>query len=283
MRRARAFYVIAVMAAGLFMSLYASNHRVQANTYQVTDAADSGVGSLRQAILDANANAGLDTINFSIGTGLQTISPATDLPTITSPVIIDGTTQPGYSGNPIIELSGGGVRTIGLHTTAGGSTVKGMVVNGFTLAGIRLETNGGNTVQGNYIGINASGTAAVANGDGIRIESAPNNTIGGTATAARNVISGNTNNGVFIFNTGSTGNQVLGNYMGTNAAGTAALGNGFGTLIFNAPGNTIGGTVAGAGNVISGNIIPGISIAGLSATGNQVLGNYMGTNAAGTV
>ena len=73
-------------------------------TYSVTNTNDSGAGSLRQAILDANTNAGADTITFAIGTGPQTISPLSPLPTITDPVTIDGTTQPGFSGSPIIEL-----------------------------------------------------------------------------------------------------------------------------------------------------------------------------------
>jgi VCBS repeat protein/S-layer family protein len=139
----------------------------------VTNTNDSGAGSLRQAILDANSAPGLDTITFNIGSGLKTISPATDLPNTTGPVVIDGTTQPGYSGTPLIQLSGGGARNIGLYVVGGSSTVKGLVVNGFTNSGIRLESSS-NIIQGNYIGTNSTGTntadtTAVANAIGVFI------------------------------------------------------------------------------------------------------------------
>src|SRR6266542_7047742 len=94
-------------------------------TFTVINTNDSGPGSLRQAILGANATSGLDTIAFSIGSGLQTIAPLSALPTITDPVIIDGTTQPGYAGAPLIELNGAnaGSGADGLSITAGNSTV----------------------------------------------------------------------------------------------------------------------------------------------------------------
>src|SRR6185295_18010727 len=89
---------------------------------------------------------------------------------------------------------------------------------------------------------------------------ASNNTIGGTTTAARNIISGHASQGIAIVNTGTTGNLVQGNFIGTNVNGTAAVSNGSGVGITNAPGNTIGGAVAGARNVISGNIGDGVGI-----------------------
>src|SRR5690242_14436583 len=89
--------------------------------YTVTTTANSGTGSLRQAILDANGNAGLDTIQFSIGNGAQVITPTAGLPAITDLVLLDATTQPGYAGVPLIELTGGsaGAGTSGLTVTAG--------------------------------------------------------------------------------------------------------------------------------------------------------------------
>src|SRR6185369_3198708 len=78
----------------------------------VTNTADSGPGSLRQAILNSNASVGVvDTIRFAIGTGVQTIRPLSPLPTITDPVIIDATTQPGFAGTPLIELNGSSAGT----------------------------------------------------------------------------------------------------------------------------------------------------------------------------
>src|SRR5947209_1999009 len=98
------------------MALILAAASVTAATFTVTNTNDSGAGSLRQAILDANANPGLDTIAFNIpGAGVQTISPASVLPTITDSVIIDGYSQPGSSANTdpngfngtlLIELSG---------------------------------------------------------------------------------------------------------------------------------------------------------------------------------
>src|SRR5262249_18160277 len=104
-----------------------------AATFTVTNTNDSGTGSLRQAILDANANPGLDTITFAIGSGPRTIAPLSPLPTITDRVVIDGTTQPGYAGAPLIELSGAnaGSGADGLSITAGGSTVVALVINRF--------------------------------------------------------------------------------------------------------------------------------------------------------
>src|ERR1700682_849666 len=102
-------------------------------TFTVSNTNDSGPGSLRQAILNANANSGLDTIAFAIGSGLQTIAPLSPLPAITDPVIVDGTTTPGYAGAPLIELSGAnaGTGVDGLEIMAGGSTILALVINRF--------------------------------------------------------------------------------------------------------------------------------------------------------
>lgn len=124
-------------------------------------------------------------------------------------------------------------------------------------------TSDNNVIQGNYIGTNAAGTGAIGNTNyGMLFDSSDNNTIGGLAAGAGNVISGNGGRGMSIWN-GSTGNVVQGNLIGTNAAGTAALGNGyFGLEIDNAFSNTIGGTTSAARNVISGNTDDGIAIFG---------------------
>ncbi len=147
-----------------------------------------------------------DTISFAIpGAGLHSITPLSILPTITDPVMIDGCTQPGSSANTLavgnnsnhlIELNGNGAALHALNITAGNSTVRGLVINNFIGNGsdiaITLQTNGGNTVVGCFLGLTADGTAAARNRDfGIDIESSPNNTIGGTTPAARNVIAGN--------------------------------------------------------------------------------------------
>ncbi|MEG4078674.1 DUF4347 domain-containing protein [Microcoleus sp. Pol8_D6] len=252
-------------------------------TFTVINTADSGPGSLRQAITDANAAAAPPhNINFAIGTGLQTIAPLSILPPITAPVIINGTSQTGFAGIPLIQLSGNNTVGNGLILAAGsgGSTVQGLIINGFTTAGISVESNG-NTVSGNYIGLDATGTLARPNGVfGLVIQSgATGNIIGGLNPGDRNVISGNTTFGVII---AGGSNSVLGNFIGTNAAGTAAVANiGAGVVIQEAANNIVGGSTAAARNIISGNGT-GAVIAGTAAINNQLLGNYIGTDVSGT-
>jgi Ca2+-binding RTX toxin-like protein len=156
----------------------------------------------------------------------------------------------------------------------------------------------GNLVAGNYIGTGPSGTIAMGNaGDGVRIAAgAAGNTIGGDddddgtldgVVRARNVVSGNTGDGVEITGAGTSNNTLAGNFIGTNASGTAALGNGSvysdaGVAIFaGAANNTIGGTEPGAGNLISGNVGAGIHVNGGTTTGTVIRGNYIGTDVTG--
>src|SRR5262249_3431244 len=132
-------------------------------TFTVANNNDSGAGSLRQAIQDANGNSGLDTIAFAIGTvgSAQTISPQSTLPTIISPVTLDGFSQggAGYTGPPLIELNGSlaGASVDGLTVTIGGSTIQGFTIDQFSRRGISLQTGGGNLIVGNYIGTDAAG------------------------------------------------------------------------------------------------------------------------------
>src|SRR5205085_12130317 len=160
--------------------------------------------------------------------------------------------------SPPIELNGSGAgdSTVGLNLAAASSVVRGLVINRFD--GTAIVLNGNSHVEGCYIGTDAAGSAAQGNGEqGVSISGNSNNTVGGTTAAARNVISGSASNGVLILGPAS-GNLIQGNYIGTNAAGTAGLGNA-GDGIFVVSGSntvsncTIGGTTAGAGNVISGN------------------------------
>jgi len=272
----------ALFSAGALLILLSAWGARAADPLVVTNTNDSGSGSLRQALLDANAAPGLDTINFSIGTGPQSITPLSSLPEITSPVILDGRTQPGYDGSPLIELNGSSTtNTTALVISAGASSIYGLTINRFYRA-ITLGGAGGNTIQGCRIGTNAAGTAAQANTDiGILVVSA-GNTVGGTTPVARNLISGNPF-GIFLYESVASNNSIQGNYIGTNAAGTGAIPNTqAGVHSGSASHNTIGGTTPGAGNVISGNSGQGINFGGIVGTGNQILGNLIGTNAAGT-
>ena len=265
--------------------------KVASRTLVVSNTNDSGAGSLRQAILDANATAGLDEIRFDIsGSGPHTIAPTSAFPTITDPVIVDGTTEPDFAGQPIIELSGAGAGDVdGLTINAGGSTVRGLVINRFVgsvasggRSGILLTTKGGNVIEGNYIGTDADGTQARGNWFGVRTVDSSDDVVGGTTAAKRNVISGNTGAGLNITGN-SDGNDVQGNYVGTDASGTASLGNGSGVVLQNGTdNNVVGGTVAGSRNVISGNGTNGNVLINGNATGNSVQGNYIGTDKTGT-
>src|ERR1043165_6048910 len=235
-----------------------------AATLTVTNTADSGDGTLRQAILDANADASPDlvTIGFDMpGSGVQTIAPLSGLPTITRPVTIDGYTQPGASPNTLansddatllIELSGAslGSPAYGLRIAAGGSTVRGLVSNTFTngLAGIRLEDCTNSVIEGNFIGTDATGTNGLPNDDGIYIQGSSSGTrVGGSSPSSRNVIGAN----AVGINVEGNSHQILGNFVGLGADGMTALQNGKGVLLGHCSQIQVGGAPAGAGNGLS--------------------------------
>ena len=265
--------------------------------FQVTNIADSGAGSLRQAILNANTNPGADSIVFNIpGSGPHTISPSSALPDITDTVVINGYTQPGARANTLavsnnavlkIELDGTFAPNFahGLALAADNCTVRGLVVNRFgntcACEPAAIAVGGrGNHIEGNFIGTDPSGTVGRANiGYGIYITSV-SNFIGGTLPAMRNVISANSGYGIAIV---ASDNIVQGNYIGTTATGSAPLGNGYvaGILVSGGGRTVIGGTNAGAGNVISGNRFWGIHLLGGGT--NIIQGNYIGTDPTGTV
>ncbi|HET6974899.1 MAG TPA: SBBP repeat-containing protein [Pyrinomonadaceae bacterium] len=252
-------------------------------SFVVTNTNNHGSGSLREAIVNANATPGTDTIVFNIpGPGVKTITPLTVLPDITDAVVIDATTQPGYSGTPLIELDGSVAvgNAIGLVIKASGTAVRGFAVVNFR-SGIGIWLNGcdNNQIRGNYIGVAPDGITAKANARGIALNNSSNNVIGGTTATTRNVISGNLFGGIDI---AGSANVLQGNFIGTNAAGTAAFPSlqpfGVSIVSSNFADNVIGGTAAGAGNLISGNQT------GIQASGNGTIiqGNLVGTDLTGT-
>jgi subtilisin-like proprotein convertase family protein len=265
-----------------------------ASVFVVTNTNNSGAGSLRQAITDANTNPGPDTITFSIGAGVQTITSTTALPEIFDSVTIDGTTQPGFSGKPLIVLDGvnAGASVAGLNITAGSSTVRGLVIQRFGgkqsvfnpnfAYGILLELKGNNIIEGNFIGTDQTGLVRKGNQTGIAIdEDSSGNTVGGTVPAARNVISGAYSaSGVILI---SDQNVVQGNFLGLDVGGANAIENDGNGIFVKGSNNTVGGTAAGARNVIAGNVIPDLAIArsGTASKGNLVQGNFIGTDVTG--
>ena len=289
------------LASGIRSSGYPPN----SGTFNVTTTNDSGVGSLRWALQTANTTAGLNIITFNIpGSGIHTIAPLSPFADITEPVYIDGYSQPGSSPNTngpelgsnavlLIELNGSNISpSLGgtcLSIRNGNSTIRGLVINRANI-GIWLFLGSNNVVEGNFIGTDPSGTIALGNAYGIDVETVGSNTrIGGTAPAARNVISGNTSDGIAfgVMGGGGSTHLVQGNLIGTNAAGTAALGNGKGiALSYYTTNVLVGGTTPGSQNVISGNGY-GVSIgSGLGdphVSHNRIEGNLIGTDATGTV
>ena len=149
--------------------------RTLLTTFTVLNTDDAGAGSFRQAIVDANANTGPDIIHFNIGGGgAQAIELFTALPTITDPVTIDGTTQPGFVSTPLVELDGSLVPAgHGLAITAGTSIVQGLALRDFPWRGISLQTGGGNLISNVTISI----PAERANRECVELLDSSNNTI----------------------------------------------------------------------------------------------------------
>ncbi len=206
------------------------------------------------------------------------------MPNITDAVTIDGTTNPGFAGTPIVEINGAGAGdgAIGINIRISGNTIRGLVINRFSRDGIWM-TNSFNTVVGCYIGTDVTGTVALANSyytSGVHVAlyvASNGNTIGGTAAADRNIIAGNASVGIRI---DGNNNTIIGNYIGVDSTGETALGNGdVGILIAGGySGNIIGGTAPGSCNVISGNATYGIDDMGPNTT---IQGNYIGVSASG--
>lgn len=264
-------------------------------TFTVTTTADSGPGSLRQAMLNANADTSPDlaSIEFNIpGAGVQSVAPLTDLPTVTRPVTIDGYAQPGASPNTLavgsdavllVQLTGTnipGATGLQFGVGADGSVVRGLVVNRFGY-GLGLNSAQSVVVEGCFIGTDATGTNAQPNDIGVAISSGSGHQLGGSLPAARNVVCGSTPAyGIWITGTASN-NLVIGNYIGLGADGVTPVPNGAGIyLAGSGSGNRIGGFTSGDRNVISAN---GDGCYDNSEGGNFFQGNFIGTDASGAL
>ncbi len=245
-----------------------------------------------------------NTIDFNIPTtdpgydattGVWTIALGTALPAIsTNAAIIDGYSQPGAAENTLaqgdnaklaIAISGtGGGSIVGLTIGGPGSQVHGLDVENFGYAGI-VVTAANVQVSGCFIGTDPTGETAAPNATGLIIQNS-SNLIGGPNVGDRNVISGNAGYGILIpdqagdpLNIEPTGNLIDNTYIGTDAAGTKAIGNGASGIYDSGSGNTYGSNQPNLGDVISGN-----KAGGLKATGSITIeGNYVGTDVTGEV
>ena len=266
---------------GCALMTAAGAHAATAATFTVTAQGESGPGSIGQAIADANSSPGLDTIEFDLpGAPPFGVLLFFGIPSITDPVVIDGTTQPGYGGTPLFFIRQGAGQGPGLILAAGsgGSTIRGLSFADIN-EGLRIQSDG-NTIESCFFGTDVTGMNNLGNtGMGIHILSADDNDIGGTTAAERNLFAGCDGYGIHI--NGGSGNRIRGNLVGTKVSGTEALGNQVGVSIAGGGSdNQIGGSAAGAGNLISGNTL-GIELLGI--TDSVVAGNRIGTDAAGSV
>ena len=270
---------------------------VASETYVVNTLADSGPGSLREAIIAANTHKGADAIDFGVA---GTISLKSALPAVTDSLELDGSSAPGYAGRPIVTLDFQNNAGLVVSVGADGTVIQSLSLVDSSGAGISLSASAV-TVAGNYIGLRADGSTIESNrGDGVAIlAGSHDNLIGNddstSAFALSNVISGNRGNGVSITGVGATKNIVSMNYIGTDISGTRNRGNGGNGVVItaNATGNLIGGEATGGndptkgvfvrppqGNLISGNYANGVLISD-GAESNQLSGNYVGTTVSG--
>jgi hypothetical protein len=267
-----------------------------AATFTVSNANDAGAGSLRQALLDANTTPGANVVQFNIpGSGPRTIAPLTTLPDITNSVAINGYSQPDSSANTLLNGNNGLllIRLDGVYLTNGfpialrfngvnNNSVRGLIIVRFYTA-IQLNASSGNTIAGNWIGLDADGISRGGTGIGVDVTAAvfnrsTANVIGGSSAADRNVISGN-HTGVSFFPASADHNFVLGNFIGTDQTGTLPRGNVFeGVKVQAATNIVIGGSSAGARNLICAN---GTGVSLLDSAGDMVQGNYIGTDVSG--
>lgn len=239
-----------------------------------------GVCTLRAAIQQANARPGADDIWFNLpGAGPHIITISTPLPAITEAVVIDGWTQPGWTAAPLIEVRGLPTTGNGLTITAGGSTVRGLAINRFTQHGMLVSGGSGNTIQGNYLGVSLDGiTAAPNGGSGISIENSSGNIIGGSTPQARNILASNAINGIRVWGASSTGNRIIGNYIGVAADGVTPRGNSDdGIDLQDSTDTEVGGTAAAEANIIAYNGDEGVTLKP-GATSARILGNRIFAN-----
>ncbi len=251
----------------------------------VTNTADSGPGSLRQALLDANATPELDGIGFAVpGAGPHVIRPTTPLPEVSAPVGISGYTQSGSAVNTSAEAHNAVIKVVldGIATPPGasglrftnhsGSFVTGLSIVDFTV-GIVLSGGGAHKVSGCFLGVRPDGTSG-PNSTGVLVSGSTSNTVGGLAAGNRNLISANFQTGVELRD-GADRTIVRGNLIGPDRSGLASQGfQWHGVYIANASDTEIGS--GSPLNAIAFNRASGVVIH--SGRRNRIVDNLIHSN-----
>jgi nitrous oxidase accessory protein NosD len=275
----------------------------QAASFTVTNTKDGGSGSLRQAIVQSNANGAADTITFAGALSGKMIQPRRPLPVLSEGrLTINGDLD--GDGAPDIILSGAVCGGTGIDIQSRENTVRGLAIRHFD-KGIAIFGPGAvqNQVAGCYIGTNLTGTWALGNDHGVYVSGAAQyNTIGGTTATDRNVLSGNIGAGVAIVAADS--NRVFGNFIGLNRTGTRMLPNSVGVLISDCEKCRVGNGAENGRNIISGNRYqeafdavlaassdlacqgPGGPVGGVyvfRGANHRIAGNYIGTDVTGSL
>ena len=235
----------------------------------------NGQCSLYAATQEANALAGSDAIQFSLG-GIPIFTGNASPATVTSVITFDGTS----SGGGWVQIDVAGGLGSGFSVNSGSVTVRGFLLTR-SGAGVFIGNANGNYVEGNRIGTDLGGGSGLGNTSGVVVNGNASSTgsfIGGTTAAARNVISGNSQHGVNVAPAAGEA-TVIGNRVGTSSDGTGARPNDTGIRVSTGTGTKVGGTTAGSGNLVSGNTSYGLYLAG---DGAVVQGNLIGTNVTGT-
>jgi CSLREA domain-containing protein len=272
-------------------------------TLTVNSRADPGTGgcnstqcTLREAINPSNGLPTTDTIEFAIpddptvpGIEVKTISPTSQLPTITDNVTIDGYTQQGAVENSATTNANNAVLTVEIRGSSAPQTADGLVVSGAgaantTITGLVINRFGDDglsinapaaKVVGNFIGANAEGDEDFGNGgNGVRLLSGQN-VVGRRDDATQNVISGNGANGISVE---GADNIIANNHIGTDADAAEDLGNSLsGVFVDNVPDTLVGGSSRdGSLNIISGNDRHGVEVSNVGAEGARIVGNFIG-------
>lgn len=254
-----------------FAALLLGAGRALANTYTVTTTADTGAGSLRKAITDANARFGADTIVFNLsGSGPFVITPTSTLPSLFAATTVDGTSQPGYVGSPLIVIDGSATVNLTGLTIQADCTVTALVVHswdiGLSIIGDRVA------IESSWIGVDGSGSVAPGFGSvGIEVAAAD-------CRIEDCVVSGSTGDGIRVKAAGAR-STILRSFIGTDVTGSFGLPNSVGIRL-EAVDATIGGG-GGDGNLVAGNSAAGLRVTGAKATNAWVEANVFGSDAAG--